>query len=107
MIIHGASPNLGKCCACEGNEKVLTIFMLDRRSPEPGVGCWGCLQCGLQMEGAIAVICNACLVAGRREKFACVGPPSENRRIAIAELTEPFDHDVTKHPGEKAPEASG
>ena len=44
--------NLGSCCVCgvEGS-RVRNIMMLHKRSLEPGKG-WGCVQCGLPMDGA-------------------------------------------------------
>lgn len=94
------SLNLGSCCVCgvEG-ETVRNIIMLGRRSPEPGIGCWGCLQCGLPSAGATAVMCNPCVESNAEPLFACLGAPQDNRRIPIAELPlEPFDHDMSKHP---------
>jgi hypothetical protein len=94
---------LGRCCACEGeDETVRNIIMLDRRSPEPGIGCWGCLQCGLPTAGAVAVVCDHCLETKAEILFACLGAPADNRRIPIGELPpEPFDHDMSKHPEEE------
>ncbi len=100
-----ANPKLGKCCNCEcGGKSVRNIMMLDRRSPEPGDGCWGCFQCGLPMQGAVAVLCDACLIfiqaAHVQPKYACLGAPEKNRRIPVEQLTEVFEHDMSKHPGE-------
>jgi len=90
--------NLGSCCACGKTGKdVRAIVMLDKRGPKPGHG-WGCAQCGLPMDGAVYVLCDACFNAKAEAKFVCVGYPKENVRIPIAEITEPFDHDMSKHP---------
>ena len=89
--------NLGRCCQCEcEGPRVRNLFMLDLRSPEPGRGCWSCLQCG--REGAIAVVCDDCFERGLKPKLACLGPPGANRRIPIEQLTVQFLHDVSKHP---------
>ena len=99
--------NLGNCCICEKGApevKVCNIVMLDLRVPlqHRGRG-WGCVQCGLAMEGAVAVLCDPCLdkhVAGAAIKLACLGSPADNVRIPIGELKEKFEHDMAKHPEE-------
>ena len=48
-------PNLGPCCHCGRTDDVRTIVMLSRRGPMPGCG-WGCVVCGLPLDGAIAVL---------------------------------------------------
>lgn len=95
-------PKPGLCCICEvEDETVRNIIMLDHRSPDPGIGCWGCFQCGLPTAGAVAVECDRCLESKAEILFACLGAPKANRRILIAELPpEPFDHDMSKHPDE-------
>lgn len=78
--------------------------MLEVKAPKPGYGCWGCFQCGLPLEGAIAVLCDNCLEEhtqnGRPISLACVGPPSENQRVPLVSLTEPFVHDMSHHADE-------
>jgi hypothetical protein len=96
------TPALGACCICmQENPSVRNIVMLDLRAPKEGDGCWGCVQCGLPMAGAVAVLCDHCLVelqAGRRDvALACVGHPGANERIRIQLLTEAFEHDMSKH----------
>lgn len=97
-------PKLGKCCICESeHQTVRNIVMLSVRALEPGIGCWGCLQCDLPTAGAVAVLCDDCLEEHRKGLkivMACVGAPGENRRIRVSKLTEPFDHDKTRHEGE-------
>jgi len=91
--------SLGRCCHCEREgPTVRNIVMLPLRSPEPGSGRWGCLECGLPIEGALAVVCDECLERGLKPKLACLGPPAANRRIPIEQLTERFEHDMSKHP---------
>ncbi len=83
--------NLGKCCSCEcESESVRNIITLDKLSPAPTLpGGWGCFVCGLPAMGAVAVLCDGCLdkmVAGENLiKFACIGYPTDNRRIEIRE----------------------
>lgn len=94
-------PSLGRCCHCEREGpgvRVRSFVLLGVRSPKPGDGCWGCLQCGLPMAGAIAVLCDECLEHGLPAKLACLGPPGANRRVPIEQLTELFEHDMSKHP---------
>jgi hypothetical protein len=90
-------PSLGACCNCgREDDTVRNIVCVNRRSPEPGFGCWGCLVCGLEQAGAVAVLCEQCL--GQVPKMVCVGAAPDNRRIPLDDLTEPFDHDFGKHP---------
>ncbi|MDQ3652668.1 MAG: hypothetical protein M3458_20805 [Acidobacteriota bacterium] len=97
---HTADVSLGRCCVCETTEGVVNIIALDLRVPlTPGTrpsGTWGCVVCDLPAEGAVAVVCDACLE--QPLKFACVGYPYLNRRVPVERLTEPFTHDLSKHP---------
>lgn len=96
-------PELGPCCACgQASDTVRNIIMLDKRAPTPGVGCWACFVCNLPAEGAVAVLCDDCLGRGAHISFACDGPPGSGRRVPIEQLTETFDHDMSKHQGETA-----
>jgi len=74
---------LGPCCACgkEGPD-VRNIMMLHRLSPTPGRG-WGCIQCGLPMDYAIAVLCDGCLEAKAEIRFVCTGYPASDGRTPI------------------------
>jgi hypothetical protein len=92
--------NLGPCCICETFENVRTIVMIDKRAPVAGHG-WGCVVCGLATDGAVAVICDDCAEleqADTKLKFACRGYPASDGRVPIAELTQEFSHDETRHP---------
>jgi hypothetical protein len=95
------NPDLGPCCVCEKTgPDVRNIIMLDLESPTPGRG-WGCFACGLPLNGAIAVVCDACLERLGQDlelKFACRGYPGKDGRIPIGELTQEFHHNVLKHP---------
>lgn len=100
--------SLGKCCICEAeNRSVRNLITLHKRIPEGEKGGWGCFTCGLPARGAVAVLCDDCLDKTMADesieiKFACLGDPGENRRIEINELTEDFDHDMSKHPEENS-----
>jgi hypothetical protein len=89
------TPNFGPCCVCETTEGVTNLVMLDRRGATPGQG-WGCTVCGLPSDGAMAVVCDACV--GLSPRFACRGYATELARIPIKELPEgKFEHDAQKH----------
>lgn len=95
-----APPDLGPCCICEGTKDVDNIIMLDRRCAVPGHG-WGCVVCGLPPDGAIAVLCDACLPKWQKDgsllALACRGYPGTEGRIPIAHLPGDFGHDYSRH----------
>ena len=90
--------SLGACCACGGREGVVTLVMLPLKGTTPGCG-WGCVVCGLSMDGAVAVLCNGCVgdyATGRRPvRFACEGYPADDVRVPVADLGEPHEHDLS------------
>ena len=65
-------------------------------------GGWGCVVCGIEPFGAIAVLCDFCVDDFKNKKaeikFACLGYPGANRRIEVAKLTETWKHVEAKHP---------
>ena len=93
---------LGNCCICEG-QKVRNLVMLHYRGPQPGTG-WGCAQCGLPPDGAMAALCDDCLKSYQTGesvlKYVCDGYPRENKRAPLDSLNreEIFDHDIEQHP---------
>lgn len=90
--------DLGPCCACEGSEGVRNVLMLPYRAPTPGHG-WGCFQCGLPLDGAVAVICDGCMRGQVEIKHVCTGRPAEGGRTSISLVKgHHFDHDLTRHP---------
>lgn len=93
-------PKLGACCNCGRKDSLVrSIIFVDRRSPEPGIGCRGCVVCNLPQAGAVAVLCDECLEKskGYPERI-CLGSPADNRRMPFSELgPEPFQHDEFKH----------
>lgn len=91
--------DLGPCCACGKNGPfVRNIVCLPYAAPESGAG-WGCLQCHLPMDGAVAVLCDECLETNADIKFVIVGKPAEGRRMLLDELEKrPFDHKLKLHP---------
>ena len=91
--------DLGPCCSCFGVIDVRNILCLEKRAPVPGTG-WGCVVCNLPLDGALAVVCDACLEAESPIVCAVHGLPVEKGRCALSALTEPFAHDMSKHQGE-------
>ena len=91
------SLELGACCSCGATEGVRNIMMLGYRAPVPGTG-WGCVVCGLPADGAVAVVCDACLAAGAPVKRVCRGYPSAGERVGRKGLKERFEHNLSKHP---------
>jgi hypothetical protein len=90
--------DMGPCCACgRRGAGVNNIVMLDEEGPMPGTG-WGCFVCELPMNGAIAVVCDACLTTGREIVEVCLGVLSEQRRIERPCSPVPFAHRLERHP---------
>jgi hypothetical protein len=102
-----AAESFGPCCICEGTVGVRNVLMLSQNSPTPGRG-WGCVVCDLPSDGAIAVVCDACvgnaeahgLTVSSLLRFACGGYPGWDGRVPIGQLAGTHDHDRTKHPAE-------
>jgi len=91
-------PDLGACCACgRGDVLVRNIMMLDLRAPVPGTG-WGCAQCGVPLDGALSVLCDACVATQQPSRFVVLGSLTDGKRVAIEEVTEHFGHNMKRHP---------
>lgn len=90
--------DLGACCACGLNKPdVRNMICLDRPARVSGTG-WGCAVCGLPADGAVAVVCDDCLVAGREIRFVVYGYADRKQRMAVADLPAgDFNHDVRFH----------
>ena len=92
--------NLGPCCCCGGTNRVRTIVMLPRRAPVAGTG-WGCLVCGLPLDGASYVVCDRCLETGARPREVISGYAASGLRASIESLSpEPFEHRKEFHEGD-------
>lgn len=87
----------GPCCCCEQIVPLTTVAMLDLKAPIPGTG-WGCFQCGLPMDGAIALICSRCADDLKDIRFVCGDLPSKLERVPIDQLQAGHEHDLAKHP---------
>ncbi len=79
------------CCACGVVGSHRNILQLGVHAPLPGRG-WGCVVCGLPNDGAVAVVCDACVEQQRTPTHACASYPAAPERVLIESLTEPFDH---------------
>jgi hypothetical protein len=98
MTLH--SPDLGPCCICE-DDGAVNVVMLPHRAPIHGRG-WGCVECHLPADGAVAVLCYRCIISYGVDpaalKFVCRGYPASDGRVPISELDQAiFDHDTAKH----------
>lgn len=93
------SPGLGPCCVCgKEDETVRNLYALDKRAPVPGTG-WGCFQCGLPSDGAMAVVCDECHEKGAKLVYVIYGMAGDKGRMLRSELSdEDFKHDMSKHP---------
>jgi hypothetical protein len=90
-------PDLGPCCCCGGALRVRNIVMLNRRAPLLGTG-WGCVVCGLPMDGAVYVACDRCLETSVRPREVISGYAASGLRAPIESLSpEPFDHRMEFH----------
>lgn len=87
----------GPCCCCQQVVPLTAVAMLSFKAPTPGTG-WGCYQCGLPMDGAIALVCDRCADSNAEIRFVCGDLPSKPDRVSIAQLQAGHDHDLSKHP---------
>jgi hypothetical protein len=87
-----AMPSYGPCCICETTgPNVRHVILLNAKAMVRGHG-WGCVQCGLPVHGAYAVLCDRCVAARPAHavedalRFACRGDPASDGRLPIASL---------------------
>lgn len=95
--------DLGPCCCCERRGRsVRNMISLKRMCPIPGRG-WGCVECHLPLNGAVAVVCDRCFSLHRSEPvgewllWACRGYPALDGRVRFAELQGSFKHNMGYH----------
>ena len=94
---------IGQCCNCLRVEALRNVMMLHRRGPSPGNG-WGCVQCKLPADGAVALVCDDCVeiisqMVEPRPRYVCTGYATEPDRTLYDDLSpEHFDHDYSRHP---------
>lgn len=93
-------PHLGSCCACRlFKPDVRNVLCLGFKAPLAGTG-WGCVQCGLALDGAVAVVCDDCLEMAAPLQEICHGFPAERQRAAYAGYAggERHSHRLERHP---------
>lgn len=88
---------IGPCCACRRTDVELrNLVMLHVRAPVLGTG-WGCVVCGLPSDGALAIVCDACLEEDRPIVDAIEGYATKGQRVPRDTLTVPFEHKLIPH----------
>ena len=91
----------GTCCVCEKKiEGVANLIALDYKTN--ATSGWGCLKCGLPMEGAVAVICDGCfdkVDENGEDKIKFIMNGIEER-IPVPPVHDriPHEHDLSLHP---------
>lgn len=102
---EGEPFNLGPCCICEcATPPPRNLLQMDFEGPPGAIG-WGCVVCHLPPRGAVAVICDNCILAlpmaqaAERLKFLCGGTYATERvRVPLAGFSRiPFTHDMALH----------
>jgi hypothetical protein len=92
----------GPCCHCEKRDRTVVNIVLLPLKALPGTNGWGCVVCDLPMEGAYAIICDACVDVPKvveNLKFAVLGDIGKGQRIPISSLIfGAHQHDHSKHP---------
>lgn len=109
LLEHFASQRCGSCLR-EITGDIVHLVLCDWRAPLAGTG-WGCATCGLDADGAIAVVCDEC---GRThgaqparewiQEVALGDPRAGHRQVVHGDLV-PFVHDGAAHAA--ASEATG
>lgn len=98
--------HFGDCCACgkplDGNDEHINLLSLKQRAPVPGTG-WGCLVCNLPQDGAMAIVCDACLTNEVEIKRVVYGRMTSGQRVPIGSLSQDvFDHRPEPHAADRA-----
>ena len=89
----------GSCCICESKTDVRNIIQLDYKvALESG---WGCVQCGLPAEGAVAIVCDGCIerYSDNIEGKIIYLMDGGQRRIAVPPVEGCIihEHDLSRH----------
>lgn len=94
--------DFGTCCVCEEESKDVNNFiMLPYQAPVLGTG-WGCFQCSMESNGAMAVVCSLCMIKLNHFevelKFIIDGYPKDKKRKSLENyLKVPFVHNMELH----------
>jgi hypothetical protein len=89
------------CCACEDwwHPGRHVVLLARRWSTESELHDWGwrCEECGIE-RGAVALLCDACLEAGRvpENAYLCSQTGDDDDLVPIGELL-PLDHNLARH----------
>lgn len=107
LVIHIlAEPILGyksHCCACARQSKgPHYAYLLDRKrpvrtgepAPQSSLQGWGCFNCGLPPDGAVAIVCDQCHRAHRPVRFAISSARHGHGRILVEALGPRHVHRV-------------
>jgi hypothetical protein len=98
--------DLGPCCVCgkphDGTVRNRLLLPFEGPRDTPG---WGCVVCGLDLIGATALICDACMAEHhpkeleRQVQWVMAGRyASEGKRVRVADLPQrPHAHDLAQH----------
>lgn len=88
-----------RCCGCgEIQTTVRNIAQLNLKAPVPGTG-WGCFQCGLPLDGALALMCDDCAATPEvLIRWVVRGWLTSDERVPIAELDGSHRHQARFHP---------
>lgn len=101
---------LGDCCYCHVKEATVVEHWPYRFPvPKESQKGWGCLQCGLSLDGLVIVFCEPCAtrleqrpsLAEQWHKTPTVvmGAPHHNHRARVARAAlVPHQHNPKKHP---------
>src|SRR5262245_21092641 len=87
------------CCSCGAHRRSRNLVMLEQKALTPDKG-WGCVQCGLSNDGAIAAICDDCAESRNPEiRWVFDGYLDEGKLIPIGELPDVRHvHKLELHP---------
>ena len=92
-----AEMNFGGCCACgKKKDDVRNVICLPKKAPVAGAG-WGCVVCGLEADGAIAMVCDDCLENQVKVRWAVAGYADGGGRVEVGKLKGTFEHNMFFH----------
>lgn len=86
---------VGPCCACRREDVELrNVVCMTFRAPDSARGKgWGCVVCAIPNDGAIAVVCDACMAAERPILDVCAGYALDRERADAEPLRAiPWSH---------------
>ena len=90
----------GTCCVCESVIEDPILISLPFKVHVESESKWGCFQCGLPFEGAVAVICDACVDehgVNIEDKIKFLMNNKERIPVPPVEIRIPHEHDYSLH----------